>query len=85
MDTNLREEKERFTTETQRPRSETFREGSRSLLVLCVSVVNFVFIRVHSCLSDEALSSALLFARALAKSDSFRGCFYPRISVFIRG
>ena len=48
MDTNLRKEKERFTTETQRPRSETFREGFRSLSVLCVSVVNFVFIRAHS-------------------------------------
>jgi hypothetical protein len=49
MDTNLREEKERFTTKTQRPRSETYKEGFRSLWVLCVSVVNFVFIRVYSC------------------------------------
>ena len=42
---NLGEEKTKLTTETQRPRSETFREGSRSLSVLCVSEVNFVLIR----------------------------------------
>jgi hypothetical protein len=39
----------KFTTEAQSPRSETFREGFRSLGVLCVSVVNILFIRVHSC------------------------------------
>ena len=48
MDTNLREEKERFTTETQRPRSETYREGSRSLWALCLCDELFVSIRVHS-------------------------------------
>jgi ABC-2 type transport system permease protein len=38
----------KFTTETQRPRSETFREDIISLWALCASVVNLVFIRVHS-------------------------------------
>jgi len=38
----------RLPKETQRPWNETFREGIRSLWVLCVSVVNLVSIRVHS-------------------------------------
>jgi hypothetical protein len=33
--------------ETQRPQSETYREGSRSLRVLCAPVVQFMPIRVH--------------------------------------
>ena len=49
MDTNKREQMKNLTTATRGPRSETFKEGIRSLWVLCVSVVNLVFIRDHSC------------------------------------
>jgi hypothetical protein len=38
---NGREGKERFTTETQRSRSEIYRAGFRSLWVLCAVVVNY--------------------------------------------
>ena len=52
--------KERFTTETQRPRSETYRGGSRRLLV----VLSWSIIRVHSRLRCFFLSvRGLFFAR----------------------
>jgi hypothetical protein len=45
MNTNRREIDHKDTETTERD----YKEGFRSLWVLCVSVVNFVFIRVHSC------------------------------------
>jgi hypothetical protein len=73
----------RFTTETQRPRSETFREDIKSLWALCASVVNFVFIRVHSCpfavtfIRVDLRSSAVELSLVLGKRSICGSGFLP--------
>jgi hypothetical protein len=69
----------RLTTETQRPRSETLREGIRSLWVLCASVVNFVPIRSFS---DEA--SALRCGLLGRWRSRIYSCLFAVLAFYLR-